>query len=129
VPCDQHGHHGKGTPTEQTGRSHPEGLPDALVVCVCDEEIAHSVHCDAQRTVQLGGCRDADGACESDLSVPLPATVEIVPSDETLRMRGRLISAKKTLPAVSTATKVGELSRASVAGAPSSRLTRHRPWS
>src|SRR5438876_199005 len=47
---------------------------------------------------------------------PAPATVVMIPLEETLRMRG--LSAMKRFPALSTATPDG-LSRALIAGPPS----------
>src|SRR5215470_9971610 len=50
---------------------------------------------------------------------PLPTTVEMVPSVETLRMRLLLKSAMKTFPVVSTATPLGVYNCAEPAALPS----------
>src|SRR5881397_4049039 len=50
---------------------------------------------------------------------PLPATVVMIPSEETLRMRLLLASAMKRFEAPSTATRLGPASWALMAGPPS----------
>src|SRR5262249_57417908 len=60
-----------------------------------------------------------------DPGEPLPASVVMIPSEETLRMRGFSESAKKRFPAPSTATPSGRDNWALMAGPPSPGYADH----
>jgi hypothetical protein len=80
-------------------------LADAIVEAIGNEEVARAVNRHSTGNAEAG----VFAAPPSPLKpwVPLPATVEMMPLGETLRMRLLSISAMKRLPALSTATPLG----------------------
>ena len=91
---------------------------DALVIRIRNEQVAGGVHRHARGINQFSIGRRASVAGVVR-SVPLPATVVIIPLVPTLRMRLLHVSAMNRLPVASTATPEGPFNSALVAAPPS----------
>ena len=98
-------------------------LPDSLVVGVRDEKIPGTIHGDAggvdRDLVDLSAAEVAGPPSPEKPWVPLPATVVMIPLGDTFRIRLLMVSAMKRFPEASTATPLGKLNDAEVAGPPS----------
>ena len=91
-------------------------LADTENVVVGEVDTPRTVHYDARRSRQLR----TDGWLRPEYPLePVPATVEIIPAAEILRMRAP--SSRNTFPRLSVATSAGPINSACCAGPPSPR--------